>query len=1062
MAYRLREHILPRAYQLAIAASALHKGNTLVVLPTGIGKTLIAFLVIAEQAEKGRVFFLAPTKPLVQQHHRTFLQSMEFPESDTALISGEVQPKKRKELWEKRVCFSTPQSLQNDLKAGRAAADCSLCVIDEAHRSVGNYAYTFVAGQCVKAGGKILGLTASPGGSRKRIEEIVAALGIENIEIRTAEDEDVKRYVQPLEIEYVRVALGKEFSDVRKLLQSMLDDYSKRLENYNVSVPLRSKKGLVELRMRIMRFSERIRYPMLSLYATVFNLVHMLELIETQGLATFLAYVEKMKARPDTKARQRIMRDRRFEEVLKLCEKASEHPKLAELVRILKERKGKGEKVLVFAQYRDQVKAMVNALRNEGFSAERFVGKKEGVTSDEQKKTIASFAAGEFDVMCATSVHPDEFILIRNDINDTIKIEKIGNFVNSFIKSNSKMTASKKIGGYSVLSYGGEKVDFCRITHVHKHRRRSKVVEIKTASGFRTKVTEDHSLFSFSDKSDLIPAKPENGLFVKLAISAPNIELEREIDIVNELVINAPKNVINSIYVSLEGITQAKIRIYSTDMKFLFAIREKDKHMERMALNAGIGRSTVADAAKRLESRKLIKTATMGRYKILSITESGKRYLAFLEWLFDSYCYRKMKYRIPLKKAIKAPPFVNEFCKQFVEVSYGKAKIPRYIKPNEALAEFLGLYVSEGSTRKTKSTSDVFLAARGKQMQKKMRKSVANGLGLKTRTCWHGVAIEAQIAHYLIKYVFRGGVGAYNKEVPDYLFSAPSGQKWKFLEGYCAGDGCVCDKRIIFTSVSEKLMFGLIVLLRQLNIRKISLVKAKKKSAYDLYISESLKFQRVAETDGKQAYYNLIPSAFSSIKAFEKFGNRYVRLPGRLKPRIKTVPCESNCFDFIKSIKAINRQPGFVYDISVKNTERFLGGLGLFCLHNSIGEEGLDIPSVDTVVFFEPIPSEIRSIQRRGRAGRLKAGRVVVLITTATRDEAYFYSSRKKEENMKRIVGRMQKAFSSGQKIRKEIGEGKITGAGEEKEREEAHKQQLKRASPKRRRKSEQKKITDF
>ena len=349
MAILLKEHIVPREYQSAIAASALLHGNTLVVLPTGLGKTLIAFLVIAEKVKTGRVFFLAPTKPLVQQHYRTFLASMDFPEADCALITGEIAPKKRKELWARKVCFSTPQSLQNDLKAGRADAICSLCIIDEAHRSVGNYAYTFVAGECGRAGGKILGLTASPGGSRKRIEEIVAALGIENIEIRTAEDEDVLGYVQRLDIEYVRVPLGQEFSDVRKLLQAMLEDNAKYLAAFGFIAPLRSKKGLVDLRMKIMRASDRIKYTALSFYASVFNLVHMLELIETQGLATFLSYVEKMKARPETKARRRIFNDRRFVEVLGLCTTASEHPKLAELIRILKERKGK-EKVLVFLE----------------------------------------------------------------------------------------------------------------------------------------------------------------------------------------------------------------------------------------------------------------------------------------------------------------------------------------------------------------------------------------------------------------------------------------------------------------------------------------------------------------------------------------------------------------------------------------------------------------------------------------------------------------------------------------------------------------------------------------
>jgi len=400
----LRPGINPRAYQLAIANSALKNGNTLAVLPTGLGKTLIAFLLIGEKIGRGRIVFLAPTKPLVQQHHRTFLELADFPAEDSALITGEVSPKKRADLWRRRACFSTPQSFQNDIKAGRTDGSCSLCVIDEAHRAVGNYAYTFVASEVAKKGGQLLGLTASPGGSRQRIQEIVDSLGIRNIEIRTSTDADVAPYVQRLDVEHVRVPLGGTFSEVRNLLAAMLDDNVKYLENYNVKVPVRSKKGLVELRMRIMRFSEGMRYQMLSLYSTIFNLVHMLELIETQGLATFLAYVEKLRARPETKARRRIFSDKRFAEALKICESAKEHPKLEKLMEILRKDGAKKEKILVFAQYRDQVKAIVGALKAVGFSAERFVGKKEGVTADEQKETIAKFSKGEFDVMVATSI----------------------------------------------------------------------------------------------------------------------------------------------------------------------------------------------------------------------------------------------------------------------------------------------------------------------------------------------------------------------------------------------------------------------------------------------------------------------------------------------------------------------------------------------------------------------------------------------------------------------------------------------------------------------------------
>jgi Fanconi anemia group M protein len=79
----------------------------------------------------------------------------------------------------------------------------------------------------------------------------------------------------------------------------------------------------------------------------------------------------------------------------------------------------------------------------------------------------------------------------------------------------------------------------------------------------------------------------------------------------------------------------------------------------------------------------------------------------------------------------------------------------------------------------------------------------------------------------------------------------------------------------------------------------------------------------------------------------------------------------------------------------------------------SIGEEGLDIPAVDAVIFYEPIPNEIRNIQRKGRAGRMKLGRIYILMTKNTKDETYLFISRIREKRMRdniiRIKDRMDR-----------------------------------------------------
>ena len=79
-----------------------------------------------------------------------------------------------------------------------------------------------------------------------------------------------------------------------------------------------------------------------------------------------------------------------------------------------------------------------------------------------------------------------------------------------------------------------------------------------------------------------------------------------------------------------------------------------------------------------------------------------------------------------------------------------------------------------------------------------------------------------------------------------------------------------------------------------------------------------------------------------------------------------------------------------------------------------IAEEGLDIPEVNTVIFYEPIPSEIRKIQRAGRTARLIKGKLIMLITKKTRDEAYYYVSRSREKKMHKTISEIQDDLANG------------------------------------------------
>jgi len=84
-------------------------------------------------------------------------------------------------------------------------------------------------------------------------------------------------------------------------------------------------------------------------------------------------------------------------------------------------------------------------------------------------------------------------------------------------------------------------------------------------------------------------------------------------------------------------------------------------------------------------------------------------------------------------------------------------------------------------------------------------------------------------------------------------------------------------------------------------------------------------------------------------------------------------------------------------------------------ISTSIGEEGLDLPEINTVFFYEPIPSAIRKIQRAGRTARLHPGELIILMTKKTRDEVYYWASFHKEKRMYRSIQSLQEDMANGE-----------------------------------------------
>ena len=223
------QNLSPRAYQESIFQTA-KDFNTLVVLPTGLGKTLISLMLSIHRMKQfpaKKILMLAPTRPLVEQHFQTFKKGLPELYADIQIFTGSVEAQKRKKIFQTAdIIFSTPQCVWNDLKKYLySLEDVSLLIIDEAHRCLKNYDYTAVVNHYKQKAinQRILGLTASPGSDIPKVKEICSHLQIEKIEVRTRDSPDVKPYIKEIEIKCVSVELPEEFKQIQSYIIGFLN-----------------------------------------------------------------------------------------------------------------------------------------------------------------------------------------------------------------------------------------------------------------------------------------------------------------------------------------------------------------------------------------------------------------------------------------------------------------------------------------------------------------------------------------------------------------------------------------------------------------------------------------------------------------------------------------------------------------------------------------------------------------------------------------------------------------------------------------------------------------------
>ncbi|XP_052041728.1 Fanconi anemia group M protein isoform X2 [Apodemus sylvaticus] len=455
-----------RDYQLDISRTALFC-NTLVCLPTGLGKTFIAAVVMYNFYRwfpSGKVVFMAPTKPLVTQQMEACFHVMGIPQSHMAEMTGSTQAVNRKEIWSsRRVLFLTPQVMVNDLTRGAVpAAHVKCLVVDEAHKALGNYAYCQVVRELVKYTNhfRILALSATPGSDIKAVQQVITNLLIGKIELRSEDSPDILPYSHERRVEKLVVPLGEELGAIQKTYVQILETFASSLIQRNVLMK-RDIPNLTKYQIILARDQFR-KNPSPNIvgiqqgiiegeFAICISLYHGYELLQQMGMRSLYFFLSGIMdgTKGMTRAKNELSRNEDFMSLYthlqstfahvrdpaaagdaSAFQKGNEekkfvysHPKLKKLEEVIlehfkswnakntTENKYHESRVMIFSSFRDSVEEIAEMLLQHQpvIRVMTFVGhasgkNTKGFTQKEQLQVVRQFRDGGYNTLVSTCV----------------------------------------------------------------------------------------------------------------------------------------------------------------------------------------------------------------------------------------------------------------------------------------------------------------------------------------------------------------------------------------------------------------------------------------------------------------------------------------------------------------------------------------------------------------------------------------------------------------------------------------------------------------------------------
>lgn len=443
-----------RQYQLKMSEAALFQ-NTLVCLPTGLGKTFIAAVVMYNFYRwypSGKIVFMAPTKPLVAQQIEACYKVMGIPQAHMAELTGSTAAKQRQDVWRtKRVFFLTPQVMVNDLSRDTCPAQQVKCiVIDEAHKALGNHAYCQVIRQLGSQTKqfRILALSATPGGDTKSVQSVISNLLISHIELRSEESPDIQAHSHQRSVEKMVVPLGETLSAYQARYLQVLEKFMSRLVQHRV-MGHKDLRALSKYQLIIARDQFRknppphIKGPQQGMmegdFALCISLYHGYELLMQMGLRSLFFFVQGIMdgSREMSRARNELQRTPTFMDLYQEMEVmfvqspedqhdafVYSHPKLEKLEQVVLQHfkqwtestagvtEAVSTRVMIFSSFRESVQEIAVMLNRHAplirvmtFMGQASAGKGvKGFTQREQLEVVQRFRQGGFNTLVSTCV----------------------------------------------------------------------------------------------------------------------------------------------------------------------------------------------------------------------------------------------------------------------------------------------------------------------------------------------------------------------------------------------------------------------------------------------------------------------------------------------------------------------------------------------------------------------------------------------------------------------------------------------------------------------------------